>query len=139
MDQMESSADLAVNGVSASTGPLTSTVLPIALGATNSHDLTSIDHSIKPYQIYQYYNTKQSKLQLNYMINTALKLSLRFLSKRATPKFFISNWKMPAFEIDTAGISGFLESRNEAYLTASQKFSEIGFSNLYHGLDEWSR
>lgn len=54
---------------------------------------------------------------------------LRFISRTiakplALPiRFGIKNWKLPASEIDSAGISGFLESRNEAYLTFSQKLS----------------
>lgn len=44
-----------------------------------------------------------------------------------------------ASEIDTAGITGFFESRSENYLTMSQKFGEIAPSSLYHGLDEWTR
>lgn len=35
----------------------------------------------------------------------------------------IKNWKLPASELDSAGLSGFLESKNEAYLTFSQKIS----------------
>lgn len=35
----------------------------------------------------------------------------------------IKNWKHPASELDSAGLSGFLESKNEAYLTFSQKIS----------------
>lgn len=51
------------------------------------------------------------------------------------PRNYISNWKIPSFEIDSAGISGFLDCRNEAYLTLSQKLGEIKPLSLYTGLD----
>lgn len=40
-----------------------------------------------------------------------------------TQRQSISNWKLPSFEIDPAGISGFFESRTETYLTLAQKLS----------------
>jgi hypothetical protein len=51
----------------------------------------------------------------------------------------VSNWKLPASEVDSAGVMGFLEGRNDSYLTLSQKMSEFSPSGLYTGLDEWSR
>lgn len=70
-----------------------------------------------------------------------LRLITGKISKKLTSNliFGIKNWKLPASEIDAAGLSGFLESRNEAYLTFSQKLSEFSPSSLYYGLDEWSR
>ena len=53
--------------------------------------------------------------------------------------YSVSNWKLPASELDTAGLSGFLESRRETYLTLSEKLSEVMPGSLYTGLDEWSR
>jgi hypothetical protein len=70
---------------------------------------------------------------------------LRFISRTIgkpliTPLHFgIKDWKLPASEIDSAGIMGFLESKNDTYLTFSQKISEFSPSSLYHGLDEWTR
>jgi len=42
------------------------------------------------------------------MINVARRIqpTLLFTSKRA-----ISNWKLPAFELDSAGITGYFDSR----------------------------
>jgi len=51
----------------------------------------------------------------------------------------IGNWKLPSSEIDSAGLMGFLDSKQETYLTLSQKLSEFSPSSLYHGFDEWTR
>lgn len=71
---------------------------------------------------------------------------LRFVSRTlvrgglsSSGKSYIGNWKLPANEVDSAGIMGFLESKNETYLTFSQKLSELSPRSLYTGLDEWSR
>ena len=51
----------------------------------------------------------------------------------------VANWKLAASEVDSAGLAGFLEGRNDTYLTLSQKLGELSPSSLYTGLDEWSR
>ena len=72
------------------------------------------------------------------MLSTALRFAARPRMGR-TGAYPISNWKMPAFEIDTAGISGFLETTTEPHLSFAEKLSEFTPGNLYAGLDEWSR
>ena len=56
-----------------------------------------------------------------------------------TPKRYISSWKLPAFELDTAGITGYFESRTECHLTLAQKVAEMHPMSLYQGFDEWTR
>lgn len=71
------------------------------------------------------------------MLSTAFRLGLRPLCH--APCYGIGNWKLPAFEMDSAGISGFFESRSSTYLTLSEKLQEIRPGSLYYGLDEWTR
>jgi hypothetical protein len=71
-------------------------------------------------------------------------IMLRLLSRAVRPlssplRCAISNWKLPASEVDSAGLMGFFEARNETYLTLSQKIGEFAPMSLYSGLDEWSR
>jgi hypothetical protein len=66
-----------------------------------------------------------------------LSRALRPLSSQ--PRCNMSNWKLPASEVDSAGLMGFFEARNESYLTLSQKMDEFAPMNLYTALDEWSR
>jgi hypothetical protein len=70
-----------------------------------------------------------------------LRLTSRALSKQLQKSCYyrIGNWKLPASEIDSAGLTGYFDSRHEAYLTLSQKISDIVPNSLYNGLDEWSR
>lgn len=66
-------------------------------------------------------------------------LSRSFCRSLAGNSYGISNWKLPASEIDSAGLMGYFESKPETYLTLSQKLGEISPSSLYNGLDEWTR
>jgi hypothetical protein len=53
------------------------------------------------------------------MIRVArIKTALLFQSRRT-----VSNWKLPAFELDSAGITGYFDSRPETYLSFSQKLA----------------
>lgn len=73
------------------------------------------------------------------MIRVALQKVARPLASNYTPRFTIGNWKMPSFEIDPAGISGFLDASTETHLTLGQKLAEFSVKSLYHGFDEWTR
>jgi len=70
-----------------------------------------------------------------------LRLTSRSLFKQLqnSCSYRIRDWKLPASEVDSAGLMGYFDSRHETYLTLSQKLSEITPTSLYNGLDEWSR
>ena len=73
------------------------------------------------------------------MLRVALHRVTKPLVSSYTPRFSINNWKMPSFEIDTAGISGFFDASTEAHLTLSQKLADLSARSLYTGFDEWTR
>ena len=51
------------------------------------------------------------------MLSAAMRVGARSLQLGYRPVFSISNWKLPAFEIDSAGISGYLEAKTSTYLS----------------------
>jgi hypothetical protein len=73
------------------------------------------------------------------MIRVALRAGLKSLQVTQTPRFNISNWKIPSSSIDTAGISGFFEASTTPHMTLMQKLSDISPTSLYNGFDVWTR
>lgn len=73
------------------------------------------------------------------MLRLAYQKTLKTIALRHLPRSSISNWKIPSFEMDSAGVSGFLDCRTDTYLSFSQKLAEIKPASLYTGLDEWTR
>ena len=45
------------------------------------------------------------------MLSAAIRIGSKHIPLGLKPLYSISNWKLPSFEIDTAGISGFMEAK----------------------------